>query len=106
MACATATHTSNEGSGGDGGAVSGEGGSGGEAGSGGAGGAGGGALACVNAEDCLILTGSCFEGTCINGVCTAVAVNDGASCDDGLYCTQADMCSGGLCQISDPASCK
>jgi PKD repeat protein len=37
---------------------------------------------------------SCDDGA---GSCTGVAKPDGSTCDDGLFCTVSDGCTGGLC---------
>lgn len=56
--------------------------------------------ACVGAQsvDCSFLDSVCGVGVCDPAVgCTAQAVNDGTSCDDSQFCTDQDVCSGGLC---------
>jgi len=40
----------------------------------------------------------------IKKTCTAVAGNDGASCDDGSACTAGETCSGGTCVGGMPAN--
>ncbi len=42
--------------------------------------------------------GQCYaaSGTCANGICS-YAPTDGASCDDGNPCTEADRCNGTVC---------
>jgi hypothetical protein len=58
---------------------------------------------------------SAFNGTCSDGVCDPVLgciakpKNDGAPCDDGLYCTVQDACKAGACTgvpntCSDPVN--
>ena len=80
-----------------------------------------GSSTCAAFEVCDVASDSC-QATCagcvIGGVCyadgtanpanpcevcdvarsrSAFSVNDGASCDDGLFCTTGDTCSGGTC---------
>jgi hypothetical protein len=43
------------------------------------------------------LTDPCTTGECMTGSCQAVPANDGAVCDDGLFCTINDMCKAGTC---------
>ena len=52
---------------------------------------------CVSAQDCADFADSCNDGTCINGACQKVAVNEGAGCDDGKQCTSNDSCQLGVC---------
>ncbi|MBY0278353.1 hypothetical protein K2Z84_23740 [Candidatus Binatia bacterium] len=60
--------------------------------------------------------GTCFvpgdSGECagpslcdvING-CSAAPINDGGSCDDGLFCTATDTCNAGTCSgVGDPCT--
>lgn len=48
--------------------------------------------------DCSFLDGTCSVGTCDPQLgCVAMPLNDGASCDDGLYCTIGDTCTAGVC---------
>ncbi len=48
--------------------------------------------------DCSALNGTCADGVCdpVLG-CVAKPKNDGAACDDGLYCTVNDACKAGAC---------
>jgi hypothetical protein len=48
--------------------------------------------------DCSAFNGVCADGVCdpVLG-CIAKPKNDGAACDDGLYCTVQDKCSAGAC---------
>ncbi|RME29944.1 MAG: hypothetical protein D6806_00740, partial [Deltaproteobacteria bacterium] len=50
-------------------------------------------------KDCSGLDGECVVGVCDqqSGQCTAVAVADGTSCDDGNPCTTQDVCTSGEC---------
>ncbi len=63
---------------------------------------------CVAACAGCVIGGVCYANATRNPanpceVCdtarsrAAFSANDGASCDDGLFCTTADSCSGGLC---------
>ena len=49
--------------------------------------------------DCTHLDGGCAVGECdpTTGACTAVNLDEGASCDDGDPCTVDDACAGGRC---------
>ena len=58
--------------------------------------------------DCSAFNGTCSDGVCdpVLG-CVAKPKNDGASCDDGLFCTVQDVCMAGACSgvpntCSDP----
>jgi hypothetical protein len=111
-ACATGGNIASVGAGGGG--ASGTPGAGGAAGPGGAGGGGGegakdggndappdvapdGPIPCVEPSQCAGLKDACNNGTCTNGFCVQMPANDGASCDDGLYCTENDTCQAGTC---------
>jgi hypothetical protein len=53
-------------------------------------------------------TDQCHDaGTCdpATGACNDPAKPDGASCDDGNACTQADTCAAGACTGEDPVAC-
>ena len=54
---------------------------------------------CVGgATDCTYLDDFCIVGTCTEpGGCAPVARDDDTLCDDGLYCTVGDACTGGVC---------
>ena len=48
--------------------------------------------------DCSFLDGPCSVGECDARIgCIAVALNDGAPCEDGFFCTVDDACDGGIC---------
>lgn len=48
--------------------------------------------------DCSFLDGTCSVGVCDPQLgCVIQSMNDGTSCDDGLFCTISDTCSGGVC---------
>ncbi len=69
------------------------------------------AEACDEASDscvaCLV-DGDCDDGNpCTNNTCTAgvcQSVNNTDGCDDGLFCTATDTCSGGVC-VGSGAPC-
>jgi hypothetical protein len=82
--------------GGNGSGAAGGGGSSGSA-DGGSGGGGGGEIPCDKAEDCTSLTDACNQGDCIDKICRATAINEGLGCDDQLFCSQGDICMGGVC---------
>jgi hypothetical protein len=52
---------------------------------------------CVHAADCAYMNDTCNSGTCINNVCQKAPANDFATCDDGQFCTENDICMGGQC---------
>ena len=50
-------------------------------------------------KDCSDLDTGCSRGVCneISGTCTEQAVEEGSSCDDGLFCTVGETCTEGQC---------
>jgi hypothetical protein len=86
----------------------GAGGTGGTGGIGGIGGMGGGTTStggglptsCVKGEECAPLTDACNQGACVNGMCAKLPdmARENAPCEDGLYCTQNDVCHNGTCE--------
>jgi hypothetical protein len=55
---------------------------------------------CVGAQqvDCSFLDSLCGQGVCDPATgCVAQPKNDGTACNDGLFCTDNDVCSGGAC---------
>ncbi|MBW1811263.1 MAG: hypothetical protein JRJ87_23940 [Deltaproteobacteria bacterium] len=54
-------------------------------------------------RDCTFLDDDCNTGSCNEGSdqCDQVPANEDLGCDDGLYCTDPDTCTGGIC--SGPA---
>ncbi len=53
--------------------------------------------------DCSGLSDSCNDGVCNedNGQCEALAINEGGSCEDGLFCNGAETCTAGSCAAAD-----
>ncbi len=109
--CAGGTDTtefsssSSNGSGGQGGTTSSGGGDGGQ-GAGTSSGTGGSSSPC--AVDCTqIQTPQCQVAQCNaqTGQCEVVADSDGASCDDGVFCTIDDACLAGNCEGGPPNDC-
>ena len=49
--------------------------------------------------DCTNLDDDCLLGVCdpATGLCEALPVNDGGPCDDGVFCTENDICTAGVC---------
>lgn len=49
--------------------------------------------------DCSGLNTTCHVGVCTEptGACTTSPINEGGSCNDGLFCTLTDTCSAGNC---------
>jgi hypothetical protein len=74
---------------------------------GGDGGAGeGGRMGCRDDGDCSDLVGPCIEGVCDDdGLCSAVPMPDGTTCNDDFYCTAASACSAGACVDAGPPVC-
>lgn len=56
---------------------------------------------CPPTGECQV-SGACNPQT---GLCVVVNEEDGTPCDDGLFCTINDRCSGGACTVSDPNIC-
>ncbi len=56
--------------------------------------------------DCSPLDTACRTGACdaATGECLGLAVREGQSCDDGLFCTNPDVCRSGQC-TGNPRSC-
>ena len=95
----------------------------------GAGACAAGATTCAATELCDTAADACVTtcaGCVVGGVCyaqdtrnpanaceicdtarsrTAFSANDGASCDDGFFCTTGDTCSGGMCAGSAATFC-
>ncbi|GAG52621.1 unnamed protein product, partial [marine sediment metagenome] len=42
-------------------------------------------------------TNPCTTNACVEGTCVYTPVTDVTSCDDGLYCTDPDTCTSGVC---------
>lgn len=96
MGCATGVEIDPNGDGGDGGESTTSTSGGGQAGVGGQGGSGI-PVDCLNALECAALGGPCSIGTCVNGKCESAPANQFGSCDDGLFCTENDVCEDGQC---------
>ena len=56
-----------------------------------------------SARDCSSLDNQCNEGVCNEDAdaCEPSPINEGLTCDDGLYCTDPDTCSNGVCGGSE-----
>ncbi|HYB98714.1 MAG TPA: integrin alpha [Candidatus Limnocylindrales bacterium] len=56
--------------------------------------------------DCSVFNDQCNVGVCNpgNGMCIAMATNDGLSCSDGDPCTDGDICGAGVC-TGAPVDC-
>lgn len=52
---------------------------------------------CTTAAECAGLSDTCNVGVCENGVCKRTPGNEFGGCDDGLFCTENDVCSNGAC---------
>lgn len=57
--------------------------------------------------DCTSLDTQCAVGVCdpSDGNCTAMPANEGALCDDGLTCTDATVCTAGVCAGGTSPAC-
>jgi hypothetical protein len=64
-----------------------------------AGGGGSGGGPCTSGAQCKMLDDPCNIGACVNGGCVQQPdpAKEGKSCDDGLFCTVADVCTAGKC---------
>ncbi len=51
---------------------------------------------CQNDSDCED-SNPCTINTCQDNHCSTALVDDGTGCDDGLYCSYPDTCTGGIC---------
>lgn len=58
------------------------------------------------AKDCRAYSGTCLVGQCNtqSGQCEPAPADEGADCDDRLFCTVADTCQGGRCR-GTPNAC-
>ncbi len=54
-------------------------------------------IPCSSASDCAPFNDVCNVGSCVNGLCEKQAANQYGSCDDGLFCTENDLCVDGAC---------
>src|SRR5262249_25587381 len=56
--------------------------------------------------NCSFLDGPCTAGVCDPQIgCKSAPKNNGAPCDDGLFCTINDHCQGGQCVGGGPSPC-
>lgn len=57
---------------------------------------------CIEADEknCTELDSPCSSGICNSstGLCELKILNEGAQCDDGLFCTENETCSNGVCK--------
>lgn len=60
----------------------------------------GGMCAVGYSKDCSHVNTECSIGACdvTSGNCIALSRNDGMPCDDGIACTENDVCNAGVCQ--------
>lgn len=53
---------------------------------------------CRADQDCEAPTSSCEHSACVDGACVRQPAARGTACDDGLFCTDAQVCDGrGMC---------
>lgn len=60
------------------------------------------AIDCANKGAAAI----CQVWSCLVGVCTQTAIDDGAACADGSACTVGDACQAGACLPGDVTTCE
>ncbi|MBW1811275.1 MAG: hypothetical protein JRJ87_24000 [Deltaproteobacteria bacterium] len=63
---------------------------------------------CISeARDCSDWSDACHTGGCseADSSCVAEPKQDGTECEDGLYCTVADQCQGGVCIAGTDRDC-
>lgn len=69
----------------------------------------GGALpsSCTRGEECATLADACNQGACVNGVCARLPdpARENTPCEDGLYCTEHDVCHHGTCESGNEKVC-
>jgi hypothetical protein len=63
-----------------------------------------GPVGCLHQSDCTGIGDACNTGDCLDNVCVKTPANEGGSCDDGLFCTDDDICTAGVC-AGVPKSC-
>jgi hypothetical protein len=58
-------------------------------------------------RDCSLLDGTCTNGVCNEAAdaCQAQPINNGGTCNDGLFCTVGDVCNNGMCAGPTPRDC-
>jgi len=66
-----------------------------------------GACTSGGARDCGYLDGRCSQGVCDEASrgCRAEPINEDATCDDGLYCTEGETCQSGGCSGGTERDC-
>jgi hypothetical protein len=59
------------------------------------------------ARDCSVAGDACNDGTCDETLnqCVTQPRADGAACDDGLFCTLSEQCTGGVCTGGTARDC-
>jgi hypothetical protein len=60
---------------------------------------------CVGPADCVALSDGCNLGACVNGACVRQPANEFGACDDGLFCTENEACTNGVCGGGTPRVC-
>lgn len=60
---------------------------------------------CSDASECHALDGPCVAGICVNGACETAPANEFQPCDDGMFCTEDDICVQGACTAGTPKFC-
>jgi len=62
---------------------------------------------CARGGECAQLADACNQGACVNGACARLPdpTREDAPCDDGLYCTEHDVCHHGTCEAGVEKSC-
>jgi hypothetical protein len=52
---------------------------------------------CTDTTGCAGFGDACNDAVCTAGMCAKMPKADGVVCDDGLFCTTADVCTAGVC---------
>jgi hypothetical protein len=62
---------------------------------------------CLVDADCSAFSGQCTVGSCddVTKTCSALAANEGNTCDDGDLCTTGDTCVAGACSSGAAVDC-
>ena len=61
---------------------------------------------CTVAADCASQVDTCNAGTCVNGTCQKLPANEFGACNDGLFCTENDVCMSGQCVGGSMKACQ
>lgn len=62
-------------------------------------------IPCASSFQCGVFNGPCTLGLCVDGLCQAAPANEYGACDDGIFCTEGDLCIAGACEGGPPKKC-